>query len=68
MSLYRIKKYLKTEIESYEGKVKTNFHNEKMPKESCLYICLSVVLVDSVFKVGENYYPQVFLEKCKYII
>ena len=31
-------------------------------------ICLSVVLVDSVFKVNKNYYLQVFLEECKYFI
>ena len=27
--------------------------------------CLSVVLIDSVFKMGKNYYPQVSLEECK---
>ena len=26
------KKYLKTKIKSYEGKIKTNFHNDKMLK------------------------------------
>ena len=31
-------------------------------------ICLSLVLVDSVFKVNKNYYLQVFLEECKYFI
>ena len=24
-------------------------------------------MIESVFKIGKNYYPQVFLEKCKYI-
>ena len=28
----------------------------------------SVILIASVFKTGKNYYPQVFLEECKYII
>ena len=37
-------------------------------KEGYPYVCLSVILIDSGFKVGENYYPQVFLEKCKYIV
>ena len=36
-----------------------------MPKE--VSHCLSAVLIDSVFKVGKNYYPQVFLEELKYI-
>ena len=26
------------------------------------------MLIDSVFKMGKNYYPQVFLEECKYIV
>ena len=27
------KKYLKIKIKSYNGKISTNFHNNKMPKE-----------------------------------
>ena len=30
-----------------------------MPKEGLHCICLSVVLIDSVFKMDKNYYPQV---------
>ena len=29
---------------------------------------LSVILIDSVYRTGKNYYPQVFLEECKYIV
>ena len=25
-------------------------------------------MIDSVFRTGKNYYPQVFLEECKYIV
>ena len=39
-----------------------------MPKEGSHCIFLSVVLIDSVFKMGKNYYPRVFLEECKYIV
>ena len=39
-----------------------------MPKEGSQYICLSVILLDSIFRMGENYYPKVFLEECKYFI
>ena len=42
--------------------------NNKIPKECCECICLSVILYDSVFRIGNNYYPQVFLEEFKYII
>ena len=31
-------------------------------------ICLSVILIASVYRKGKNYYPQVFLEKCKYVV
>ena len=59
-------KYLKTKIKSYNGKINANFHNNKIPKEGSQCICLSVILINSVFRTGENYYPQVFLEECKY--
>ena len=39
-----------------------------MPKEGSHYTFLSVVLNDTVFKMGKNCYPQVFLEECKYIV
>ena len=42
-------KYLKTKIKSYEGKINTNFHYNNVPKEGSQYICLSTVLIDSVF-------------------
>ena len=38
-----------------------------MPKEGSQYICLLVILIDSVFRTGKNYYPQVYLEECKYV-
>ena len=61
-------KYLKAKIKSYNGIINTNFHNNKIPKESSQFICLSVILIDSVFKTGKSYYPQVFLEECKYAV
>ena len=39
-----------------------------MPKEGYQFICLSVFLIDSVFKTAKNQYPQMFLEKCKYAV
>ena len=42
----------------------------KIPKEGSQCIWLSVNLIDSVSRTGNNYYSQVFLEECmsKYII
>ena len=33
-----------------------------------LLLCLSVTLIDSFYKMGKNYYPQVFLEECKCVV
>ena len=60
--------FLKTNIKSYKEKINTNFHNNKIPKEGSQFICLSVILINSVFRTGKNYYPQVFLGECKYVI
>ena len=61
-------KYLKAKIKSYNRKINTNFHNYKIPKEGSQFISLSVILIDFVFRTGENYYPQVFLEECKDVV
>ena len=40
-----------------------------MPKVIELYTCLSVILLDSIFVNSDNsYYPQIFLEECKYAV
>ena len=39
-----------------------------MPKEGSQFICLSVILIDSVFRIDKNYYSQVFSEECKYVV
>ena len=40
----------------------------KCQKEGSHCTCLSVVLIDYVFKLGKSYYHQVCLEECKYIV
>ena len=60
--------YLKTKRKSYNTNINTNFHNNKLPEERSQCICLSVTLTDSVFRTDETYYPQVFLEECKYVV
>ena len=39
-----------------------------MPKECSQYICLSVILVKSVYKTRKNYYTQMLLKECKYVV
>ena len=47
-------KYLKAKIKSYNGKLNTSFYNNEIPR---------ILLIDSVFRTGKKYYPQVFLEE-----
>ena len=42
-------------IKPLEGKVNANFHNDKIPKECSYCLCVSVVLIDSIFKTGKDY-------------
>ena len=37
-----------------------------MSKEKAACKCLSIIMLDSVIKVKKKYYPQTFLEECKY--
>ena len=56
-------KYIKTKIKTYADSIITNFH--KSTKAPCK--CLSIIMIDSVIKANKKYYPQIFLEECKYI-
>ena len=38
-----------------------------MPKEKAPCKCLSIIMLDSVIKANKKYYPQTFLEECKYV-
>ena len=45
----------------------TNFDNKKMLKEEAPCKCLLIIMLDSVIKANKRYYPQTFLEECKYV-
>ena len=38
-----------------------------MPKEKSQCKCLLIIILDSVIKANKKYYPQIFLEECKYL-
>ena len=52
----------------YKRKFGTKSHGDKKLKEGCQCICLSVILIDSIFRTGRNYFPQIILEECKHVI
>ena len=60
-------KYIKTKIKVYAGSMITNLHNKKIPKEKSPCKCISIIMLDSVIKANKKYYPQTFLEECKYV-
>ena len=61
-------KYVKTKMKVYDKKINRDFHSNKMLKESSEFLCLSVILLYSVYIKDNKHYPQVLLEECKYII
>ena len=67
VNLYTMNKYVKNKTKSYNGKINTNFHNNKIPKEGFQCTYLSLILINLVYRKDKNYYPQVFLENCTYV-
>ena len=45
----------------------TDFHDKELPSAGSNRTCLGVITNNSSLKKDENYYPQYFLKKCKYI-
>ena len=41
----------------YDNRVNTNFKGKKVPKGDASYKCLSLIMLDSIVKVGKKYYP-----------
>ena len=63
-------KYIKTRIKTYKDSITTNFYNKngskKIPEEKVPHKCLSIIILDSIIYAYEKYYPQIFLQECKY--
>ena len=64
-------KYINTKIKTYKDSITTNFYDKtefkEVPEEKVPHKCLSIIILDSVFYAYEKYYPQTFLEECKYM-
>ena len=61
-------KYIKTKIKIYNNKINTNFRGNKTPEDNECCTCLSVILLDTVVKINNDYYPEIVLEEWKYAI
>ena len=51
-------KYIKTKIKTYEDRINTIFHDNKMPKQNVSYKCLPVTILDSVIRTNKKYFPK----------
>ena len=57
--------YIKTMIKTFKM-VKTLFDGDEISEEKIEYECIPCISTDSVLKVDKKWYPQVYLEQCKY--
>ena len=61
MSVYD-EKYVKAKVKEFDGVIKTNFLGNKIPKQKKHYTCIAHVTIDSVMRIEQKNYLQVFLE------
>ena len=58
-------KYVHDNLKTWKERIETNVHGQDVPYD--MYCNATAVLkIDSVYKQGKNYYPQVYVEECKY--
>ena len=66
-----VDKYINTKTKTYKDRITTNIYDEtgfkEVPEEKVPHKCLSIIILDSVLYAYEKYYPQTFLEECKYM-
>ena len=58
-------KYVHGKFKMWKGHVKKNFHGQDVPYNMHCN-ATAVSKIDSVYKQGKNYHPQVYVEECKY--
>ena len=58
--------YIKAKVREFDGKIKTNFLGDSVPKENIHYPCIACITIDSVMRMDKKNYLQVYLEECKY--
>ena len=63
-------KYKNTKVKTYKDSTTTNIYDKtgfkEEPEEKIPHEYLSIIVIDCVLYVCEKYYPQTFLEECKY--
>ena len=63
--------YINTKIRTYKDSIITNCYDKTrfkdVPEEKVPHKCLSIIILDSALYTYGMYYPQKFLEECKYM-
>ena len=57
--------YLNVKLRYFNDRILTDFHNSEIPYEM---VCqtYAVLCLNSVYNQGKNFYPQVYVEECRY--
>ena len=58
-------RYVYGKLKTWKERIKTNFHGQDVPYNMHCN-ATAVLKIDSVYKQGKNYHPQVYAEECKY--
>ena len=61
-------KYLITKVNEFDFAIKANFLGNDITKQNIHYTCIACITIDSVVKMDEKYFLQVYLDECKYKI
>ena len=48
-------KYMKAKVREFNGVIKTNFLDDKIPKESMHYTCIACITIDSVMEMKKRF-------------
>ena len=59
-------KYIKAKVREFNGVIKTNISDDKIPKENEHYSCIACITFASVMRMEKKNYPQLYLDECKY--
>ena len=55
-------KYMKARVREFNGVIKINCLGDEIPKENVHYASIACMTIDSVIKIENKNYPQVYLE------
>ena len=47
--------HLKTKVKSRDSNINASFYGKEIPGEGSITICLSVIVIESVYRMNKNY-------------